>query len=181
MVAIAAIGTAQVMHGEILGIIMVFIQGRSEELQKIEIFSDYVAAVHGLRDHKSSKNQIEDVIKRDMDRFKPGKSYGGTRITVGCREIIVSVDVSHIRRDGDPGTEIEVKHLAPTENKALLNKFPSPILKLGSILLINQLLVFHLKSILRVLRTPELLSGDYYPEINTSPIRNNFAESGVAD
>ena len=72
--AIAVGNTCQVMHGELLGIIMALIQGRGTRGEEIEIFSDYMMAVRNLRDHTARRKLREEAMKETgLDRFHLSK------------------------------------------------------------------------------------------------------------
>jgi exonuclease III len=109
--AIVASNTGQVMHGELLGIIMALLQGRREGINNIEIFSDYMAAVRKLRDHNSIKRQIEAAMKGGLDRFVLGKNIEDSGLDSGAgrswyRWIFQIWDEMELR-----GTGIELKHV----------------------------------------------------------------------
>jgi hypothetical protein len=55
---------SQVMHGELLGIIMALIQARTLEAKKVHILSDYMSGIRKIRDYlveQKSMNPLSDI------------------------------------------------------------------------------------------------------------------------
>jgi len=109
--AVVETGNAQVMHGELLGIIMALIQGRGEDLRRIVIFSDYLGAVRNIWDHESVKKQRMDAMTGDSNIFKLGGKSGEQGLDSGAgrswyRWIFLLLDELK-----EAGIEIEVRHV----------------------------------------------------------------------